>query len=135
VTTYSPEQLGAIEIRPVSTKTKPSSVALIVIHEDGDQTAIAQPLAAGADPGRQRVLELVANGVDPADIRICIIPDGAVGGDEATDGQPLQPVSAALWWTRDDDRRRGARTRAAYATALLERFYAPPPRTNEWRES
>lgn len=119
MTTYTTEQLGPIEVKPVSTKTRTYSVALVVVHGDGDQTTVAQPLTAGAGHGRRRTLEMIAAGIDLDDIRIAIIPSGTVGGDEATDGMPLLPVRRALWWTVDDDRECGDTPRHIFAQNKL----------------
>jgi len=103
---YTAEQIGPVEIRPISLRTK-DRLALVLVqhgHSPGyDETQVTLIAPCTWRAGRRRTLELVSRGVDLSDIRAVEIPDNFVGDVGAGDGQPLHHADRLLWWTVGDD--------------------------------
>lgn len=124
---YTAEQIGPVEVSAFGGRTK-SRLALVLIQHGRapghDETHVVVIAPCSWHAGRRRVLEMVAWGVDISDIRFARVPSDFVGaGEDAGEGLPLEHVSAALWWTTEDDYRRGQRDMTAqqYAQRLVDR--------------
>ncbi|ACB28225.1 hypothetical protein [Methylobacterium radiotolerans] len=99
---YTPEQIGEIRVHPLNTRTKGQYSLVIVQPKSNEQILVLEP--CDWDHGRNRVVQMVAAGVDPFDIRFTFRKREQL----ETDGLPLRPCSEALWWTSRDEERRQA---------------------------
>lgn len=104
---YTPDQIGPVSIQAYSAKTRGRMALVLIQHGERpglDETQITVLSPALWHAGRRRVLEMLARGVDLADMRLARIPVDYVGpGEGAADGTALQSARDALWWGARDD--------------------------------
>lgn len=93
---YPPEQIGETRVHPINTQTKGRYALVLVQPRTNTQVLILEP--CDWDVGRRRVLELVARGVNPADLWAVRRPEGCLD----TEGLSMCNLNAVLWWTHQD---------------------------------
>jgi hypothetical protein len=107
---YSADQIGPLEIRDYGGRTKERLALVLIQHDrepghDESQITVISPCSYAE--GRTRTLAMIAAGIDIDDIRFVRVPLSYEGpGEQAGDGQQLENVWRALWWTTEDDSRR-----------------------------
>lgn len=115
---YTSEQIGDIQVTPITPKTK-SQYSLVIIQPGNEQVTVLEPCSQQA--GAQRVREMVRRGVDPFDIRFTFRQHDQT----QTDGLPLRHVNEALWWTKRDFADALAKNELSdEAISLSERYFS-----------